>query len=561
MADKTKGIIPKYRGERPLRLDTASGFVVKETYTPDDIRGVSYAQGLGNPGEYPFTRGIHKNMYRDRLWSKRFFTGLPTMQRSNERFKYLLERGETGLIIVPDTPGHMGIDPDHPRVKDHSGCTGTPMYSVECMEELFEGISLEDVAVDLRGDPTFASISEVAQYVACAEKRGLDPGKLRGSTINDSIHCHFTMHWDHFCNPLDLAIKLCVDLIEYSVKYMSLWHPLCVAGYDVRELGINAVQELAFTFAAAIVYIEACLKRGLKIDEFAPRIVFALGGQMDFFEEIAKLRTARRMWAGIMKERFGAKDPRSLKLIMSVKTSGGSLTTQQLVNNITRTTIESLAAVLGGVQSMEPCGYDEAVAEPSEAAATVGLNIQHIIAHETGVVNTADPLGGSFYVEHLTNEIEKETYKLLKEIEEMGGMVAATESGWCQQLVNNAFLERQREIEEKERIVVGVNEFVIPKEEEIPLPISPYLKEEQEIFREEIQSKARKLRETRDNKQVRAALEDLRKKAKKGEDENLFRPMVQAYKANATMGEILGVVREEYGYSYDPFGILNYPFQ
>jgi len=499
-------------------------------------------------------------MYRDRFWSKRFFAGLPTMDQSNKRFKYLIERGQTGLIVVPDAPGHMGIDPDHPRVMNHSGATGTPMYSMGCMEELFKGISLEDIAVDLRGDPTFASISEMAQYVACAEKRGIDPAKLRGSTINDSIHCHFTMHWDHFCNPLDLGIKLCVDLIEYCVKHMPLWHPLCVAGYDVRELGTNAVQELAFTFAAAIVYIEALLKRGLKIDEFAPRIVFAMGGQMDFFEEISKLRAARRIWAKMMKERFGAKNPRSLKLIMSVKTSGFSLTTQQLINNVVRTTIESMAAVLGGVQSMEPCGYDEAVAEPSAAAASVGLNIQHILSYETGIVNTADPLGGSFYVENLTNEIERETNKLLQEIEDMGGMVAATESGWCQQLVNNGFLERQHEIDEKKRIVVGVNEFVIPKEEEIPLPISPYLKDEQERFREDIQLKVNKLRETRDNKKVKAALEDLRNKAKKGESENLFRPMIEAYKVNATMGEILGVVREEYGHSYDPFEMLSYPF-
>ena len=341
---------------------------------------------------------------------------------------------------------------------------------------------------------------------------------------------------------------------------MPLCHPLCIAGYDMRELGINAAQELAFSFAEALVYIRAALNRGLEIDQFAPRIVFSFGANIDFFEEIAKVRAARRIWARMLKEELGAKDHRSWKLKVSMKTSGSSLTTQQPINNIIRTTIEALAAVLAGCQSMEPCGYDEAIAEPSEEAATVALNLQHILSYETGVVNTPDPLGGSYYLESLTNQIEEGVRGLLRKIEELGGMRAATEKGWCRQEVQRAYVERLRETNNRKRIVVGVNDFAVPKEKEIPLPLKRYRKKDQEIFQENIQRQVKNLRARRDNAQVKNALEALKKAAEKGEKENLVRPMINAYKAYATMGEILGTIRLAYGYDYDPFGCLEYPF-
>ena len=550
-------VVWRYHEKRPSVFDTESGIEVNKLYGPEDVPDFKHEQDLNCPGEYPYTRGIHENMYRSRIWTRRVFVGLSSPFGTNERFKYLINKGESGLILIPDVPTQMGIDPDHPRAMEETGVTGTPLYAMKCMEEAFDGISLDSMSVDLRGESPFVAASFFAQYVANAEERGDDITKLRGSMINDIVHQNLSFGWGFTC-PVAPNMKICVDAIEFCVKHVPKWHPFSLAGYDVSETGANAIQEVAFNFGAAIAYIEAAIERGLKYDDFGHRIAFSMSATIDFFETIAKVRAARRVWAKIAKNRFGAKKPEACQLICSVKTAGSSLTEQQPINNIVRNSIEALAGVLGGTQSLDVCGYDEALALPSEEAGAVALNTQHIIAYETGAGDTVDPLGGSYYVEWLTDKIEEGINEYLQKIDEMGGMLVAEEKGWLKKEIEEETIRKQKEVDEKKKIIVGVNDFIIPKDQEIPLPIKVADKEEQEKASKKILAVVKELRKTRDNKEVKKALDAICSTLKN--DGNVMRPMIEAYKVNATMGEILGVIREFYGYKYDPFGVITNPF-
>ena len=547
----------RYHEERPSSFETRSGFSIKNFYNPKDIENLDYSTDLNDPGGFPFTRGIHESMYRGKLWKRRICAGFASASDTNKRFKYLIERGQTGLVSIPDVPTQFGLDPDHPNASANIGTCGIPLYSLREMEELLDGISLENIIFELRTEHSHVAMVLLAHFIACAENRGMDVSKLRGSVLHGPIRSPVCSFYT-ISSLLPTDIKFSVDIIEYAVKHMPLWYPLCPAGYDYRENGINAVQELAFTFAETISYVEAAAKRGVKFDAFGGRIVFALSGEMSFFEEIAKIRAARRMWARIAKERLGARDPRSQRFACSVKTAGSSLTAQQPVNNIVRTAIETLAAVLGGAQSIDVAGYDEALTLPSEEAGSVALNLQHILAYETDVAGIADPLGGSYFIEYLTNKVEEGTLKLLQEIDKMGGMVSAVQKGWVRREVEKAFIERHREIEEKRRIIVGVNDFTVPKEMEVKIPV--YRNKQDEISPEEQIARVKRLKESRNNEKVVESLKKLRSKAEKGEYENLMFPLIEAAKADATLMEVLGVIREAYGYSYDPFKVVKNPF-
>lgn len=547
----------RYREERPSSFETRSGFSIKTSYNPKDIENLDYSADLNEPGKYPFTRGIHGDMYRKKLWNKRICAGFASASDTNKRFKYLLERGQTGLVSIPDVPTQFGLDPDHPNAAVNIGTCGIPLYSLREMEELLDGISLENIVFELRTEHSHVAMVVLSHLIACAENKGMDVSKLRGSVLHGPIRAPVCSFYT-ISSLLPIDVKFTVDIVEYAVKHMPLWYPLCPAGYDYRENGINAVQELAFTFAETISYVEAASKRGVKYDEFGNRIVFALSGEMSFFEEIAKVRAARRLWAKIAKERLGSKDTRSQRLACSIKTAGSSLTAQQPVNNIVRTTIETLAAILGGAQSIDVAGYDEALTLPSEEAGSVALNLQHIMSCETDVTSVADPLGGSYFIEDLTNKVEEGTLKLLQEIDKMGGMISAVQKGWVRREVEKAFIERNKEIEEKRKIIVGVNDFHVPKEMEVNIPV--YRDKQQEISPEQQIQRVKKLKETRNNEKVVESLKNLRIKAEKGDEENLMFPLIEAAKADATLSEVLGIIREAYGYSYDPFNVLKNPF-
>lgn len=547
----------RYHEERPSSFETRSGFPIKGSYNPKDIENMDYCSDLNEPGRFPFTRGIHENMYREKLWNRRICAGFASASDTNKRFKYLIERGQTGLVSIPDVPTQFGLDPDHPNASVNIGTCGIPLYSLREMEELLDGISLENIVFELRTEHSHVAMVVLSHLIACAENKGLDISKLRGSVLHGPIRSPVCSFYT-ISSLLPIDVKFSVDIIEYAVKHMPLWYPLCPAGYDYRENGINAVQELAFTFAETISYVEAASKRGVKFDDFGRKIVFALSGEMSFFEEIAKIRAARRMWARIAKERLGSTDPRSQRLACSIKTAGSSLTAQQPINNIARTTIETLAAVLGGAQSIDVAGYDEALTLPSEEAGSVALNLQHILAYETDVASVADPLGGSYFIEYLTNKLEEGTLRLLQEIDKMGGMIAAVQKGWVRREVEKAFIERNKEIEEKRRIIVGVNDFTVPKEMEVKIPV--YRDKRQEISPEEQIAKIKRLKETRNKEKVIESLKKLRSKAEKGENENLMFPLIEAAKADATLSEVLGIIREANGYSYDPFDVMKNPF-
>jgi methylmalonyl-CoA mutase N-terminal domain/subunit len=551
-----KDVVVDRKWERATRFNTWSGLPVKESYGPDDIEDFDYCRDLNEPGEYPYTRGIHRDMYRGKIWTRRVFVGLGTPKETNERYKYLIERGMTGMFCAIDQPTQYGIDSDHPLAKGNVGVVGVPLCSLQDAFEIYDGISLESVAATVQGITYSASVVGAA-YFAAAESRGFDLGKLRGSVMNDPLHANFC-GWE-ISSPLRLSLKLSVDFIEYCRKNVPLWHPSVPCGYDVRERGITAIQELAFNFGNAIAYIDAAIERGVTFDDYATRVLFSLSSEMDFFEEICKFRAARRIWARIAKERYGAKDPNSCKLFITVHTAGSSLTGQQPINNVIRTTIESLASVLGGVQSLDPCGYDEAFCIPSEEAATVALNVQHIIAYESGAVNTVDPLAGSYYVESLTNKIEEEATRLLEEIEEMGGMVSAIEKGWIRKEMEKAAVDRQNEVEDKRRIIVGVNEFDIPRHLEIPLKIHRRDRDTEMSSEREQVEKIRKIKNERNIKETRKALIELEKNAEGSERTNLMPNIMESLKSSATLGEILGVIREASGLSYDPFNMIGRP--
>jgi methylmalonyl-CoA mutase N-terminal domain/subunit len=533
-----KTTLPKWIGqwsERKSEFRNHSGTLIKRVYTPEDIKDLDYMQDLGFPGEYPFTRGVHATMHRGRLWTMRQFSGYGTAEQTNQRFKYLLKEGETGLSIAFDYPSIRGYDSDHPFSKGEVGICGVAVSSLKDMEVLFNGIPLDKVTTSMTINGPAAML--LAMYMAVGDKQGVSRERLGGTTQNDVLKEFFAQKLIIF--PPEPSLKLVTDIIEYCTKHVPRWNPISISGYHIREAGGNAVQELAFTLYDGITYVESCLERGMKIDEFAPRLSFFFAAHNDLFEEIAKFRAARRIWAKTMKERFHAKNPRSMWMRMHVQTAGFTLTAQQPLNNITRVTIQALSAVLAGTQSLHTNSFDEALALPSEEAVRIALRTQQIIAHESGVANTIDPLAGSYYVENLTNEMEKRTMEYFRKLDDMGGAIPAIEKGFFQKEIADSAYKYQKEVDEKRRILVGVNDYRTEEKQPIKvLRVDPKVEEEQV-------ASLHKLKRERDNKEVNEMLEKLHYTAEK--DENLMPIIIDAVKAYATIGEICDVLRKVYG--------------
>jgi len=514
-----KTTLQKWMGQRPERkteFRNHSDMLIKRVYTPEDINNLDYMQDLGFPGEYPFTRGVHATMYRGRLWTMRMFSGYGTAEQTNQRFKYLLEEGETGLSIAFDYPTIRGYDSDHPFAKGEVGICGVAVASLKDMEVLLDGIPLDKVTTSMTINGPAALL--LAMYISVGDKEGVPREKIGGTTQNDMLKEFFAQKLCIF--PPKPSLKLVTDIIEYCTRHLPKWNPISISGYHIREAGSNALQELAFTLYDGIAYVESVLERGLKVDDFAPRLSFFFASHNNLFEEVAKFRAARRLWAKIMKERFHARNPRSMWMRMHVQTSGCTLTSQQPLNNIIRTTIEALAAVLSGTQSLHTNSFDEALCLPTEEAVRVALRTQQIIAHESGAADTIDPLAGSYYIEALTNEMEEKAVDYIQKIDDMGGAIAAIEKGFFQREIADSAYKYQRETDEKERIIVGINEYTTG--ETYPIPI---LRVDPKVEGEQVAG-LQKLRRERDNRKVEHLLEKLHYNAEK--DENLMPIIIEA---------------------------------
>ncbi len=522
---------PERQGEV---FSTMSGVENEPLYAPDPGE-VEYERELGYPGVYPFTRGVYPSMYRGRLWTMRQFAGFGTAAETNERFRYLLAHGQTGLSTAFDMPTLMGYDSDHPRSLGEVGREGVAIDSLDDMETLFAGIPLGEVSTSMTINAPAAML--LAFYACVGEKQGVPLGGLRG-TVQTDILKEYIAQKEWIFPPVP-SMRLVVDMIEWCSREMPLMHPVSISGYHIREAGSTAAQELAFTLADGFAYVDACVARGLDVDEFAPRLSFFFNAHLDFFEEIAKYRAARRIWATQLRERYGARDPRSWLLRFHTQTAGVSLTAQQPEVNLIRTAIEALAAVLGGTQSLHTNSFDEALALPTEHAVRLALRTQQVIAHETGVVNTIDPLGGSYYLEHLTNELERQAYEYFDRIAKLGGVVAAIEENFFQREIAEASFRYQSEVEAKQRIIVGVNGYQLEDEPPVEiLRIDPALERKQV---ERVQA----LRDRRDSGAVEAALSRLRQEA--AGDRNLMPAILDAARVYVTMGEMCGVLREVWG--------------
>jgi methylmalonyl-CoA mutase N-terminal domain/subunit len=526
----------KQSKERKSEFKNTSNVLIRRLYTPEDVKSIDYLHDVGFPGEYPYLRGVHATMYRGRLWTMRQFSGFGTAAQTNQRFKYLLKEGETGLSIAFDYPTILGYDSDHPVGEGEVGICGVAVSSLKDMEVLLDGIPLDKVTTSMTINGPAAML--LAMYVAVGDKQGVMREKLGGTTQNDNLKEYFAQKLCIY--PPRPAVKLTTDIVEYCVRHLSKWNPISISGYHIREAGANAVQELAFTIYDGISYVESAMKRGLKVDDFAQRLSFFFASHNDFFEEIAKFRAARRIWAKLMKERFHAKNPRSMWMRMHVQTSGCTLTSQQPLNNIARTTIQALSAVLGGTQSLHTNSFDEALALPSEAAVRVAIRTQQIIAHESGATDTIDPLAGSYYVEALTNEMEKRTFDYIRKIDGMGGAIVAIEKGFLQREIADSAYKYQKEIEEIKRTIVGVNDYEV-ENEEIPIEL---LRVGSKAEKEQIVN-LKKLKQERNKKKMQETLDTLFHAAEK--DENLMPHIINAVKAYATLGEICEVLRQVYG--------------
>jgi methylmalonyl-CoA mutase N-terminal domain/subunit len=527
-------------GERREEFVTISSAPVERLYTPADVADFDYESDLGFPGQYPFTRGVHPTMYRGRLWTMRMFAGFGTAEETNARYKYLLEHGETGLSVAFDFPTLYGYDTDAPEAEGEFGKCGVAVSSLADMEILFDGIPVDEITTSMTINGPAAVIW--AMYIAAAERRGIPMEKLGGTIQNDVLKEYIAQK--SWLLPPKPSMRLVVDTFEFGSKYVSRWNTISISGYHIREAGSTAVQELAFTLADGFEYVKTGIERGLDVDDFAPRLSFFFNAHNDFFEEIAKYRAARRIWAREMKERFGAKNPRSWWLRFHTQTAGCSLTAQQPENNIVRTTIQALAAVLGGTQSLHTNSMDEALALPSELAVRVALRTQQIIAHESGVANTIDPLAGSYFVEALTNRMEKEAYQYFEKIDKLGGVIPAIERGFFQREIAEAAYRYQHEIDTNQRTIVGVNEYA--SEEPLSIPI---LEMDPEGERRQLERLARVRRE-RNNVAVEERLSALRD-ACQG-TENLMPYILDAVRAYCTLGEICGVLREVFGEYREP---------
>jgi methylmalonyl-CoA mutase N-terminal domain/subunit len=523
---------PERQGEL---FSTISGLENEPLYSPDNVE-IDHDRDLGYPGVYPFTRGVYPSMYRGRLWTMRQFAGFGTAEETNERFRYLLDHGQTGLSTAFDMPTLMGHDSDSPRSLGEVGREGVAIDSLADMETLFDGIPLGEVSTSMTINSPAAML--LAFYICVAEEQGVARSELRGTIQTDILKEYIAQK--EFIFPPEPSMRLVTDMIEFCAREMPKWHPISISGYHIREAGSNASQELAFTLANGFTYVDWAIERGLDVDDFAPRLSFFFNAHLDFFEEIAKYRAARRIWARELRERYGARNPRSWLMRFHTQTAGVSLTAQQPEVNIVRTALEALAAVLGGTQSLHTNSFDEALALPTEDAVRIALRTQQVIAHETGVVNTIDPLGGSYHVEHLTNTLEAEAYEYFDRIEKLGGVVAAIKENFFQREIAEASFRYQSEVEAKERIVVGVNRYEL--ENEPPpdiLRIDPAL-ETQQIER------VRALRAGRDATAASAALARLKEDAAH-EDRNLMPPIVEAARAYVTMGEMCDALREVWG--------------
>jgi methylmalonyl-CoA mutase N-terminal domain/subunit len=526
--------------ERRDTFITTSSAPVERLYTPLDIAGLDYDRDLGFPGQYPFTRGVHPTMYRGRLWTMRMFAGFGTAEETNARYKYLLEHGETGLSVAFDMPTLYGYDTDDPQAEGEFGKCGVAISSLADMEILFDSIPVDEITTSM----TINSPAAVtwAMYIAAAEKRGIPMGVLGGTIQNDILKEYIAQK--EFIFPPKPSMRLVVDTFEFGAKHLPRWNTISISGYHIREAGATAAQELAFTLADGFEYVKAGMERGLDVDEFAPRLSFFFNAHNDFFEEIAKFRAARRIWAWEMKEKFGAKDTRSWWMRFHTQTAGCSLTAQQPENNIVRTAIQALAAVLGGTQSLHTNSMDEALALPSETAVRIALRTQQIIAYESGVANTVDPLAGSYFVEALTNRMEEEVYEYFQKIESLGGMLGAIERGFPQREIAESAYRYQREIDTKERIIVGVNDYLT--EEPLTIPLLEIDREGERRQRERLV----RVRRERDNELVARRLEALREAAQG--TANLMPYILDAARAYATLGEICGVFREVFGEYREP---------
>jgi methylmalonyl-CoA mutase, N-terminal domain len=522
---------------------TLSGEPVRELYTQADLPpGIGTDQDpLGRPGAYPYTRGIHESMYRGRLWTMRQFAGFGTSEETNERFLYLLDHGQTGLSTAFDMPSLMGHDSDHPRSLGEVGREGVAVDTLDDMQTLFGGIDLGEVSVSMTINAPAAIM--LAFYVAAAELGTSAAGPVAPEHLSGTIQADILKEYiaqKEWCFPIDPAMRLCGDMIEWCTRHMPRWHPISISGYHIREAGATAQQELAFTLKDGLTYVEQAVERGLDVDDFAPRLSFFFNAQIDFFEEIAKYRAARRIWARELKETFGAKNPKSWQMRFHTQTAGVSLTAQQPLNNIIRTTIEALAGVLGGTQSLHTNSYDEALALPTEEAVAVALRTQQVIAHETGVANTVDPLGGSYFLEALTDEMERHCYEYFGKIDELGGMVESVKRNYPQREIADAAFVLQQEIDAGERVVVGVNRYVAVDEEPIPtLRIDPALERKQV-------GRLQAARAGRDGAAVEVSLAALREDAAHP-DRNLMEPLLACARAHASEGEIIESLQQVFG--------------
>ena len=533
--ESTLDPVLKRFGERQDSFETASGIVEDVLYTPEERDGFDYDQNLGYPGEYPYTRGVQPTMYRGRLWTMRQYAGLASPEESNRRYRYLLEHGQTGLSVAFDLPTQTGYDSDHPMAQGEIGRTGVPISSLADMETLFDGIPLDRVSTSMTINAT-ASIL-LALYIAVARKQGVDPKALNGTIQNDILKEYIAR--GTYIYPPRPSMRLVTDTFEYCAQNAPRWNTISISGYHMAEAGATAAQELAFTFSNAIAYVQAAVDAGLEVDSFAPRLSFFFVAQSHLFEEVAKFRAARRMWAKIMRERFSANSPRSWTCRFHTQTAGVTLTAQQPDNNVVRTAIQALAAILGGTQSLHVNSKDEALALPTEESVQLSLRTQQILAYETGIADTVDPLAGSYYIESLTDEVERLAFEHIERIDEMGGALAALDRGYQIQEIHESAFRHQRQVETEERVVVGVNRFRSP---------APPIESLQTIDRAETERQLARLarvKSERDGSAVSAALSKLERTAR-GE-ENTMPAILEAVEAYATLGEISDTLRKTFG--------------
>jgi methylmalonyl-CoA mutase N-terminal domain/subunit len=523
------------RPERKNEFHTISGIPVRGIYTPLDRKNENYSQQLGFPGEYPYTRGVQPTMYRGRLWTMRQYAGFATAEESNKRYKYLLDQGQTGLSVAFDLPTQIGYDSDHSLAEGEVGKVGVAIDSLQDMETLFEGIPLDKVSTSMTINAPAAIL--LAMYIVVAEKQGVSPDSLRGTIQNDILK-EYTSRGTYIFPPKQ-SMRIITDIFEYCSQNMPHWNSISISGYHIREAGSTAVQEVAFTLANAIAYVEAAMKTGLDVDTFGPRLSFFFNSHLDFLEEVAKFRAARRLWAKIMKDRFNAKDPKSMQMRFHTQTAGCTLTAQQPVNNIVRVAFQAMAAVLGGTQSLHTNSMDEALALPSEDAVQTALRTQQLIGYESGVTNTTDPMAGAYYIESLTDEIESRAMEYIDKIDELGGAPTAIEKGYIQKEIQESAYRYQKDIESKEMVIVGVNQYQTEEEEPSNLlRVDPAVRKKQ-------MDKLTVIREKRDNEKVKRELDALIKGAQG--DSNLMPFIINCVREKATLGEICNALRDVFG--------------